>query len=311
MKRRSFMLDLGMGLGGLAWLGVAGRAGEALSRFKLGITSDEVSQDFEAALKLVREFDLRWVEIRNLWGRYVTELSIEDVKRAKGLLDKYGVKLSVLDTSFYKCALPGTKPLGNNKDDYPYQEQEALLKRAIERSEILDSHYIRVFSFWRVADREAAMARVIEHLEKAVALAKALDRVLLLENVGGGMIESSAESVELLKAIPSPHFGLAWDPNNAYCAGEVPFPNGYALLDKKRVPHIHLRDARRNPQTGRCQWLPVGKGEIDNLGLLRALLKDKFTGTLTLETHYQRPDKNKELASRESLRGLLEVIGKV
>jgi len=27
-----------------------------------------------------------------------------------------------------------------------------------------------------------------------------------------------------------------------------------------------------------------------------------------LETHYQRPDKNKELATRESLKGLLQLI---
>ena len=32
---------------------------------------------------------------------------------------------------------------------------------------------------------------------------------------------------------------------------------------------------------------------------------------MNLETHYQRPDKNKELASRESLKGLLEIIEKI
>ncbi|PYV87983.1 MAG: hypothetical protein DMG05_16390 [Acidobacteria bacterium] len=57
--------------------------------------------------------------------------------------------------------------------------------------------------------------------------------------------------------------------------------------------------------------MPVGKGEIDSLGQLRALMNDAFQGTLSLETHYERPDKNKELASRESLQGLLEVVRKV
>ena len=40
-------------------------------------------------------------------------------------------------------------------------------------------------------------------------------------------------------------------------------------------------------------------------------MNDAFQGTLSLETHYERPDKNKELASRESLQGLLEVVRKV
>jgi len=47
------------------------------------------------------------------------------------------------------------------------------------------------------------------------------------------------------------------------------------------------------------------------VGLLRALLDGGFQGTLNLETHYQRPDKNKELATRESLMGLLQAIENV
>ena len=311
MNRRRFVRQMGLGAASL-WLGgTPSNKASPPSKFKLGITTDEVSQDLEAALTFVQEFDLKWVELRHLWNRYVTEVSLQDLKRARSLLAKYQIKVSVLDTSLYKCTLPGTQPVSHNRDDYPYLEQDALLKRAIERSELLGTRFIRVFSFWRVENPEKVFDRVLEHLERSVALAKAADRVLLLENVGGCTAETGAEAAKLLKAIPSPHFGLAWDPNNAYCAGEIPFPNGYAQLDKKRIYHIHLRDARRDPQNESCQWMPVGKGEIDNLGQLRALQTDGFQGTLSLETHYERPDKNKELASRESLQGLLEVMRKV
>ena len=151
----------------------------------------------------------------------------------------------------------------------------------------------------------------MEHLEKACEIASASGRILLLENVGGATAETGAEAARLLTAIPSAHLGLLWDPNNAYCGGERPFPDGYKNLDKKRIYHVHLRDAGRDPRTNRCEWRPVGKGEVDNLGLLRALSDDGFQGTLNLETHYQRPDKNKELATRESLKGLLPVIESV
>ena len=310
MNRRKFVRQIGLSAASLWLCGTPGKASPH-SKFKLGITTDEVSQDFEVALKFAQEFNLKWVEVRHLWNRYVTEASLQDLKRARSLLAKYQIKVSVLDTSLYKCTLPGTKPLGQNRDDYPYPEQAALLKRAIERSELLGTRFIRVFSFWRVENPEKVFDRVLEHLDKSVELAKAADRVLLLENVGGCTAETGAEAARLLKSITSQHFGLAWDPNNAYCAGETPFPDGYAHLDKKRIYHVHLRDARRDPQTGRCQWMPVGKGEIDNLGQLRALMNDAFQGTLSLETHYERPDKNKELASRESLQGLLEVVRKV
>lgn len=311
MNRRDFVGRVSMSAAGLWHAGQGTRGTGPVSGFKLGFTTDEVTQDLEAALTFAQEFRLKWVEIRNLWDRYVTETSLDDVKRAKQLCDSHGVSVSVLDTALFKCALPGTKPAGNLRDDYPYEEQVKLLKRAIERSELLETRFIRIFSFWRVENPDRVWDRVVEHLLKAVGMAHATDRVLLLENVGGGMVETSAESARVLEAISSPNLGLAWDPANAFCAGEKPYEDGYSLLDKKRVYHIHLRDAGREPGTNRCRWLPVGKGEIDNYGLLRALVRDKYQGTLSLETHYQRPDKNRELATRESLEGLLALMQKI
>jgi predicted xylose isomerase-like sugar epimerase len=54
----------------------------------------------------------------------------------------------------------------------------------------------------------------------------------------------------------------------------------------------------------------VGDGEFDNLGQIRALLKDGYKGTFTLETHWRDP-KGKTYSSEQSLKGLLEVIAKV
>jgi sugar phosphate isomerase/epimerase len=315
MERRSFVRTLAAGAAGClatrAASPAASPAGAGARRFKLGITSDEVDADLEKAIAFAREFSLQWLEIRNLGSKYVTEATPDEVRKARGMLDAAGIRVSVLDTALYKCALPDTKLARPTKDDYPYAEQEGLLRRALERAEGLGTRYIRVFTFWRVERPETVFDRVVEHLARSAELARAADKVLLVENVGGANVETGAETARLLAAVPSPSLGVVWDPNNAYCAGERPFPDGYGCLDKKRVKHIHLRDARRNPATNRCEWMPVGKGEIDNLGLLRALLKEGFTGTVNLETHYQRPDRNKALASRESLEGLLALLEKV
>jgi sugar phosphate isomerase/epimerase len=276
---------------------------------RLGVTSDEIAPDLETALRVLRELGLGWIELRNVWGKYITEVSLDDCRRARALMDRQGVRVSVLDTALYKCDLPGA-PSGR-KEDYPYGEQDALLARALERAPLLGTRAIRVFSFWRPSKSGPVFDRIVEHLSGAADRARKAGCVLLLENVNGANAETSAEAARLLAAIPSPHLALAWDPNNAFCGNEVPFPDGYRTLDKKRIHHVHLRDAGRDPQSKRCVWLPVGKGQVDNLGLLRALKKDGFTGTLTLETHYQRPDKNKEMATRESLRGLLAVLDKV
>jgi L-ribulose-5-phosphate 3-epimerase len=341
MRRRHFLQGTGATAGAAL---VGARPGFAAAGFRerLGVTSDEISDDLEAALAFVRSFGLQWVELRRLWGQYVTELSLDDCKRARALLDRHKVRVSVLDTALYKCDLPGA-PSGR-KEDYPYDAQPAVLGRALERAAILGTRYIRIFSFWRARPPAvtvaaatsgapvpaaqvvpapapaqapagplpdpATLARIVDHLGKASERARAAGATLLLENVNGANAETSAESARVLAAIRSPAFGLAWDPNNAYCGRETPFPDGYRTLDHKRILHVHLRDADWGGDK-RCRWLPVGKGQVDNLGLLRALRKDGFRGTLTLETHYSRPDGNKELATRESLAGLLAVLQKV
>ena len=71
---------------------------------------------------------------------------------------------------------------------------------------------------------------------------------------------------------------------------------------------MHIKDARKNAQTGKLEWAPVGGGFIDFKGQFAALHKDKYTGTMSLETHYRRPDGNKVESTRESLEGLFKVL---
>src|SRR5258708_39407269 len=102
MRRRDF-LAASLGL-------LASRLSAAeLKKFKLGVISDEVSQDLEHSLLWAKEFGLSWVELRNVWGKYITEFKPDEVKRAQDLLAKHAIKVSVLDTAYYKITLPGTQ----------------------------------------------------------------------------------------------------------------------------------------------------------------------------------------------------------
>ena len=83
----------------------------ALERFKLGIINDEVSYDLEETLRFLRGYKLSWIELRELWqeDHYITELTKMEVQRVKELLQKYQIKVSVIATYLYKCALPGSE----------------------------------------------------------------------------------------------------------------------------------------------------------------------------------------------------------
>src|SRR5437016_5235468 len=127
MDRRAFLKRAAI-LYGATSVAAGGRdasrnAISPLSRFKLGAISDGFSQDFDEALKIMKSYGLSWVEIREVFGVYNTEASPAQVQRLKDLLNRYGFRVSVIDSPLYKCALPGTRPVKTEKDIHPYTEQ--------------------------------------------------------------------------------------------------------------------------------------------------------------------------------------------
>jgi len=283
-----------------------------VKRFRLGVITDEVTQDLDKALAWAKSYHLEWVELRNVWGKYITEFTPDEVKRAKDLLAKYGMHVSVLDSAYFKITLPGTaSDFAEGKDEFSgnqHENQEALLERAFARAKDFGTDRVRIFSFWRVLDPDTVFDRIAKELDRTAEIAKREGIRLLLENEYACNVATAEESAAMLNAVKAPALGLNWDPGNAYAAGEMrPFPDGYALLDKKRIWHMHLKDVEG---TG-ANWRPIGRGQIDYLGQFRALLKDGFSGTMSLETHYLNAAKDKEASSRESMDGLLKVIREV
>jgi sugar phosphate isomerase/epimerase len=69
-----------------------------------------------------------------------------------------------------------------------------------------------------------------------------------------------------------------------------------------------VKDVRKNASTGKKEWAPVGGGIIDWKGQMQAFHRDGYAGTMSLETHYLRADKNKMESTRESLDGLLKIV---
>jgi len=283
-----------------------------VKQFNLGVITDEITQDFEKALVWVKGFGLHLVELRLVWNKYVTDFTPDDVKRAKDLLAKHGMKVSVVDSPYFKTLLPGTKSRFASVKPDPLQsdfsQQQKILEHAIARAKDFGTDKVRVFSFLRVDDPKTVFDRVAKELEKTAATAQKEGIRLVLENEFSCNVGTGAEGAAMLNVVKSPALGLNWDPGNAYDAGETnPYPDGYDKLDKSRIFHMHLKDAAPGPK-GETEWKPIGGGKIDYVGQFRALIKDGYKGTMSLETHYLNEAKDKEASSRESMEGLLKVI---
>ena len=279
-----------------------------LSAFKLGVTTDEVDDDLAVAIEFIKRFGLKYAEIRNLAGKYNTSQPVEIVRHAKKLLDENGITVCILDTGLFKVELPPETAEGNKELD----EQWALLDRAIERAKIFGTDKIRVFAFQYdkgAHPDESLYPRIAEILMEATRRAKKGGFRLALENVGGNHVSTAAQLAKMLAAVKDDAFGAIWEPNNSIREGGTSFPEGYRLIDPKRIFHVHLRDYCRT-SSGKYEWCGVGQGEFDHVGQFRALLKDGYQETLSLETHFTI-DGSKAKASEFSMKGLLAAIEKV
>jgi len=307
MRRREFVA----GATTAALLSAIPALAADVKQFQLGVITDEITQDFEKALLWAKGYGLQWVELRFVWNKYVTDFTADDVQRAKDLLAKHSMKISVVDSPYLKTLLPGTKSKFDSGKSDPlqseYSQQQGILERAIARAKDFGTDKVRIFSFLRVDDPKTVFTRVATELEKTAAIAHREGVRLVLENEFSCNVATGVESAAMLSIVKSPSLALNWDPGNAYDAGETPYPDGYNALDKSRIFHMHLKDGAPGAK-GQVEWAPIGSGKIDFVGQFRALIKDGYKGTMSLETHYLNAAKDKEASSRESMDGLLKVI---
>lgn len=284
-------------------------------RFELSVITDEISQDFEHCLQVAaREFGLGFVEIRTLWNKNVVRLEPNELDQARRLLDKYQLKVSDIASPLFKVDWPGAPkskyaPAEAYGDaGFTFAQQDELLERAIEAGKKLGTHHVRCFDFWRLDDPKEYRNAIDDRLRTAAGKAGKQGFALLLENEYACNTATGAEAARTLAAVPSPHLLLNWDPGNAAFRGELAYPDGYAGLPKHRIGHMHLKDVRRQPD-GSYEWECMGRGLIDYLGQFRALLKEGYSGTMSLETHWQGAG-SPEASSRQSMAGTKELLRK-
>jgi L-ribulose-5-phosphate 3-epimerase len=284
----------------------------ANASLKLGIITDELTGNLEEALQFITSHQLHWCELRELWGKNIMNLSQEELGRARKLIEDNGLHVSDIASPIFKWNLPQMPAKAGEKRDTfkaDFVEEDAgrLLEESFRLAHFFGTRQVRIFSYWRVAEPGRAYNFVRDRLAQAAQSAAKNEIVLVLENEHTCNIGTGRELGHLLKDINSPVLRGNWDPGNAVMLDEVPYPQGYEAV-KGWFSHMHIKDVRKNAATGKKEWAPVGGGIIDWKGQMEALRKDRYEGTMSLETHYLRADRNKVQSTRESLEGLLKIL---
>jgi L-ribulose-5-phosphate 3-epimerase len=283
--------------------------------FRLSVINDEITQDFEKACQIVSiDLGLRWIELRSMWDKNVTELSPKQIEDSRKILQEHKLRVTDIASPLFKTDWPGAprSPQSETRDqfhaDFDASAQDKLLDRCIALCKSFDTDRIRCFDFWRLDDPKPYRAAINAKLRQAAERCAKEDLILLLENEMSCNTATGEESAAILQAIPNRNFMLNWDPGNAAAVGSTPYPTGYDLLPKERIGHCHCKDVVRKADH-KYDWAPVGGGIVDWVGQLQALRRAGFHYGLSLETHW-RGAGTPEASTRVSMDGLKKTLAK-
>ncbi|HEX3663441.1 MAG TPA: sugar phosphate isomerase/epimerase family protein [Acidobacteriaceae bacterium] len=280
--------------------------------FRLSVINDEISQDFDhSASVAAHDFGLRWIELRGMWNKNITDLDANQIAESQRILKKYDLRVTDIASPLFKTDWPGAPSKTKERDqfhaDFDFHQQDALLDHCIDLAHTFGTDRIRCFDFWRLKDPQPYRAAMNRKLSEAAEKCARHNLILLLENEMDCNTATGAEAAATLAAIPNPNFMLNWDPGNAGTfPGAIPYPHGYNLLPKHRIGHCHAKNVKREPN-GKFEWQPVGTGVVDWTGQLRALREDGYHYAVSLETHW-RGAGTPEASSRISMADLKKAL---
>lgn len=278
--------------------------------FKLGIITDEISEDLDEALNFISGRSLAYCELREMWQKNIMSLTRPELDRVKESIARRHLQVSDIASPIFKYELPEmpAHPAQALEFHSTFTDRDTpvLLNRCFEIAHFFGTEKIRVFSYWRARHPERAYPYVRDRMARAADLARQNGIILMIENEYDCNLGTGKELGRLLRDVNSPHLRANWDAGNAAMLNEVPYPDGYREVEGL-FPHLHVKDVKRDPQSGSLSWAPVGSGFIDWHGQLKALQQAGYTGTMSLETHF-RPKGNALETVRASLDGLLQIL---
>jgi hypothetical protein len=105
--------------------------------FRLAVINDEITQDFEKACQIVSgDFGLRWIELRSMWNKNVTELTAKEVENAQKILIEHKLQVTDIASPLFKVDWPGApkskySPKGSAYGaSFSFEQQDEVLERA-------------------------------------------------------------------------------------------------------------------------------------------------------------------------------------
>lgn len=229
--------------------------------------ADEASPNIDGQITALKRNGLNGLEIRNVDGVNVSDITLEKAKEVKRKLQENGLVTWSIGSPIGKIDI--------EKDDWGAHTEKFRL--TLETAEILGAENIRLFSFFMPKDKNPAdyKEEVINRLGTFLDLAKGTGITLCHENEKGIYGDIPERCLEIHKALP----GLKgiFDPANYVQCGADTL-KAWDML-KSYIYYMHIKDAKLDGTV-----VPAGQGD----GNVKEIVKSFISGggkAFTIEPH--------------------------
>ena len=232
--------------------------------------ADEIDPSLDKQIEVIKKLGISHIEMRGVDGKGLVEYPLDEVKKITETLDANGIRLSAVGS-----------PIGKIQITDPFEEHFELFKHTVEIAKIMETPYIRMFSFFMPEGEEPGKYKdeVFRRLGMFVDYAKQQDVVLLHENEKEIYGDVAVRCKEILDEFACDNFRAVFDfANFVQCKQDT--KEVYEML-KPYISYIHIKDAMW--ESGKV--VPAGYGDGNVKEILADLIKNGYEGVLSLEPH--------------------------
>jgi sugar phosphate isomerase/epimerase len=226
--------------------------------------ADEISPDLDDQCDLLAELGMRNLEFRSVDSTNVADLTDDQLRAVKLKLDDRNIGVTCIGA-----------PIG--KSDIAEDLDEEKCRRSLRAAQILESPYVRVFSFY-IRDAAGDRDEVMRRMAWLAGEAERSGVTLLHENETRIYGETPQRCADIFDSVGSAALRATWDPANFVHAGYAPFTDAYSTI-RPYLAHLQIKDCTDDGN------VPAGQGAGQIPQTLAALRDSGFDGVFSLEPH--------------------------
>ena len=240
-----------------------------MARFIFSAFSDEASKLINEQIEACKANGITHMELRGVNGKNISDFTVDEAKELKKTLDAAGMQVSSIGSHYGKISIT---------DDF--EEHFEAFKNTVKVAQILETEYIRMFSFYFSEDEsyEEYKDEVFARIEKMADYAKQNGILCCHENEKGIYGDIPERCLEILTRFEGKLGGI-FDPANFIQCGADTLA-GYEMLEPY-IEYMHIKDAVM--KTGFV--VPAGEGDGNVEEIMRRFAKKDGARILSVEPH--------------------------